>query len=85
MHFFLVMKFLMLLYDQQFWGVYQKDVVELAVGGSVLDEATLFSLKKYIQLPKSRFAKLPSPAIVWKIWKALYSHGCSVGCRWSSR
>ena len=31
------------------------------------------------QLPTFRFAKLPSPAIDWKIWKALYSHGCSVG------
>ena len=29
-------------------------------------------------LPNSRFAKLPSPAIDWKIWKALYSHGWSV-------
>ena len=27
-------------------------------------------------LPNSRFAKLPSLAIDWKIWKALYSHGC---------
>ena len=27
-------------------------------------------------LPNSRFAKLPSPAIDWKIWKALYSRGC---------
>ena len=26
-------------------------------------------------LPNSRFAKLPSPAIDLKIWKALYSHG----------
>ena len=30
-------------------------------------------------LPNSRFVKLPSPAIDWKIWKALYSHGCLVG------
>ena len=30
-------------------------------------------------LPNSRFAKLLSPAIVWKIWKALYSRGCLVG------
>ena len=31
-------------------------------------------------LPNSRFAKLPSPGIDWKIWKALYSHGCLVIC-----
>ena len=29
--------------------------------------------------PNSRFAKLPSPAIDWKIWKALYSHGSLFG------
>ena len=28
-----------------------------------------------IQLPNSRFAKLPNPAIDWKIWKAQYSRG----------
>ena len=27
-------------------------------------------------LPNYRFAKLPSPAIDWKIWKALYSGSC---------
>ena len=34
-----------------------------------------------IQLPNSRFTKLPSPAIDWKIWKALYSRGWLFG--WS--
>ena len=30
-------------------------------------------------LSNSKFAKLHSPAIDWKNWKALYSRGCSVG------
>ena len=30
---------------------------------------------RQLLMPNSRFAKLPSPAIDWKIWKALYSHG----------
>ena len=36
------------------------------------------------KLPYSRLAILPSPAIDWKIWKALYLCGCSFGCtsRW---
>ena len=37
-------------------------------------------LGKCVFLPNSRFPILPSPAIDWKIWKALYSHGCFV-CR----
>ena len=31
-------------------------------------------------LPYSRLAILPSPAIDWKIWKALYLRGCLVVC-----
>ena len=30
-------------------------------------------------MPYSRLAILPSPAIDWKIWKALYSRGCLFG------
>ena len=41
------------------------------------------------KLPNSRFEKLPSPAIDWKIWKALYWRGCLasrlVGCVSRSR
>ena len=32
-------------------------------------------------LPNSIFAKLPSPAIDWKIWKALYLGSCSLFVR----
>jgi hypothetical protein len=31
-------------------------------------------------LPNSRFPKLPSPALDWIIWKALYLCGCLFGC-----
>ena len=44
-------------------------VVELIVGASVINGAYP------VQLLSSRFAKLPSQAIDWKIWKALYLHG----------
>ena len=47
------------------------------VGGGL--EQTPISLNFYFLLPYSRLAILPSPAIDWKIWKALYSRGCSVG------